>query len=526
MLTELLPDSPSKYPRFLKALAALPKAERNAVLRWLCKNDLYFLLRFVLSTKMIKEEDGRSKWEHPWLFARCREVQAAPFGYINIWARTHYKSTILTFGFVFQLILNDPEITIGIFSHTRPIAKGFLRKIKVEMQNNRVLKRLFPNIFYQNPENEAKKWNEDEGITVKRQGNPNEATVEAWGIVDGQPISKHYRVRVYDDVVTRDSVSTPEMMKKVEEMWELSTNLGMEGGQEIYIGTRYHFNDLYATLIDRGVVKPRIYPALEPPSMQDGVPVLQTREYLEAQFKSQGPFTFASQLLCSPIADDAQGFAEEWLQYYDADPTEERKGKNVYILVDAANEKKRRSDFTAIWVLGLGDDHNYYVLDIYRDRWNLVERTDKLFELHALWKPNEIRYEEYGMTTDIEHIRYVQDRRSYRFHITPVAGRARKNDRIRRLIPLFQEKRIYLPRELKKKDYQKKTYDAVKVFVQEEYKVFPVGLHDDMFDSLSRIAEPDLPVLWPFAGQWREEIKDAWERPERKPQVTSSWMAG
>ena len=34
-------------------------------------------------------------------------------------------------------------------------------------------------------------------------------------------------------------------------------------------------------------------------------------------------------------------------------------------------------------------------------------------------------------------------------------------------------------------------------FIEEEMCAFPVGLHDDMIDALSRIAEPDLPLVWP-----------------------------
>ena len=43
--------------------------------------------------------------------------------------------------------------------------------------------------------------------------------------MDGQPTSKHYRRMVYDDVVTRESVTTPEMIKKTTEAWELFRNL-------------------------------------------------------------------------------------------------------------------------------------------------------------------------------------------------------------------------------------------------------------------------------------------------------------
>jgi len=53
-------------------------------------------------------------------------VQAAPNGYLDLWGREHGKSSLITFGLTIQDILNDPEITVGIFSYSRPIAKAFL----------------------------------------------------------------------------------------------------------------------------------------------------------------------------------------------------------------------------------------------------------------------------------------------------------------------------------------------------------------------------------------------------------------
>ena len=78
---------------------------------------------------------------------------------------------------------------MGIFSHTRPIAKGFLRQIKRELEGNNVLKALFQDILHADPQHQSPKWSEDDGIIVKRKTNPKEATVEAWGLVDGQPTS-------------------------------------------------------------------------------------------------------------------------------------------------------------------------------------------------------------------------------------------------------------------------------------------------------------------------------------------------
>ena len=73
-----------------------------------------------------------------------KEVQAAPDGYLDLWAREHYKSTIVTFALTIQTILANPEETICIFSHTRPNARKFLRQIKQEFETNARLRDSFP----------------------------------------------------------------------------------------------------------------------------------------------------------------------------------------------------------------------------------------------------------------------------------------------------------------------------------------------------------------------------------------------
>lgn len=481
------PSYVTKLARLYEDYLAQGAPEKaHALMAEACCTNLWVLLRYGLN---------RPDCDNQWVYDRCVEVQAEPDGYLDLWAREHYKSTVITFGKAIQDILIDPEVTIGIFSHTRPIAKAFLRQIKQEFERNETLKAWFPDVLWANPHKDSPKWSEDEGITVKRKSNPKEATVEAWGVVDGQPTSKHFRILNYDDVVTRESVSTPEMMAKTTEALALSYNLGAHGGVKRFVGTRYHYNDSYRTLMDRGTVKPRIYPATEDGTTA-GVPVFLTSAQLAEKRRDMGPYVFGCQMLQDPKADETQGFKEEWLKY--AATTD--AGLNVFIVVDPASSKKKGSDYTAGWVLGLGADRNIYVLDMVRDRLSLTQRADLVMAWHRRWQPIAVGYERYGMMADIEHIRERQERENYRFPIVELGGQMPKADRIRRLIPWFENGRVWMPQSLRKINYEGVDVDVVAAFVNEEYLSFPVSAHDDMLDALARILDEDMPASFPAAN--------------------------
>lgn len=454
-------------------------------LRQLCQNDLFFLSTIAFKRKDINKD---------WLYERCREVEKSPDGHLDLWAREHYKSTIITFAKSIQDILKNPEITIGIFSHTRPIAKDFLKQIKNELERNEFLKSLFPDVLYQNPEKQSPKWSLDTGIRVKRQTNPKEETVEAWGVVDGQPTGKHFMLLVYDDIVTRESVTTSDQIKKTTEALGLSYNLGAHGGTRRFIGTRYHMSDTYRTIIDRGTVSARIHPATDNGSM-DGNPVFLTKEQLLTKRRDMGPYIFGTQMLQDPVADKSMGFKKEWLKSYQK--LSDISSWNKYILVDPASKKKSTSDYTVMNVIGLAPDGNYYLIDAIRDRLNLTQRASKLFDFHQKYKPISVGYEQYGMQSDIEHIKYEMELRNYRFNIIEIGGSIAKEDRIKRLVPICEQGRFYLPETLHFVNYEAKVIDYVHEFIENEYTAFPVCVHDDMLDCLARIVETNLGATFP-----------------------------
>lgn len=506
----------SFYEGLEKQLLELSPSDCQLERRRLIRTDLYYLLRYVL---------GRTDMEHPWLLARIREVQDEPDGYLDLWGRDHRKSTVITYGKTLQDILashgDDPlpqwtrEPTFGIFSHTRPIAKSFLRQIKHELEGNIELKKLFPDILWSNAEREAPTWSEDSGLVVRRKSNPKEATVEAWGVVDGQPTAKHFDVLVDDDIVTLGSIGSPDMMQKTTDAWSLHLNLGTTETRLRVIGTRYHHADTYRTMIERGAVKARIRPATDDGTLT-GNPVYLTPEQFKKKARDMGPYVASAQLLQNPTVDSKQAFLRDWLRYYDE--AKNWRGMNRALLCDPANSKKKTSDYTTMAVIGLAPDENYYLLDYIRDRLDLEERAAKFIELHRKWDKPRAGYEKYGKDSDISAISRIQGDENYRFDIMELGGSLSKIDRINRLMPVFSASRFYMPHRLMYTPHDGKTLDLIHALVEEEMMAWPVPVHDDGLDVIARIFDMEIP--WPRIAQQGQ--RDRYADSRRKG---GTWMS-
>lgn len=477
------------------------------------KRDRFFLLGIVLNRTDIFD---------PWLYARCREVERNPDGFLDLWAREHYKSTFITYAGAIQEVLNDPEITICIFSFNKPIARAFLRQIKYEFEANETLKRLYPDVLYADPKKDSPRWSEDAGIVVKRASNPKESTIEAHGLVDGQPTSKHFLLRIYDDVVTLESVTSPEMVKKTTDAWSLSDNLGARGEDGLarawHVGTRYSFGDTYNDMLEMGAVVPRIYPATHDGTM-DGKPVFLPEHVWADKRKKQTLATLAAQMLQNPAAGNASIFSKAWLKFMDIRPAT----LNVYITCDPASSRKKGSDKTAIAVIGVDAAMNRWLLDGWHHKMGLSERYLRIKELRKTWmrmpgvQTVRVGYERYGSTSDLEYFEEMMQRDRDEFEIIELAwpreGAGSKIDRVQRLEPYFRNGRFFLPAVCKeetraqrtmrekgqafriytptqRRDEEGRLYSLNKNFL-EEYLVFPFCVHDDLIDAVSRIEDMD-----------------------------------
>ncbi len=394
------------YGRIVADIAS-GKVDELSVYRALILNDLWFVVNFVMKIP---------NSNHPFVVRACREVEDGPRDFtLDIWAREHFKSTIITIGETVQWALGNPNTATGIFSYARPEAKKFLGSLKSLFQNEVMLHSCFPDVVWKNCEKEAPLWSLDDGLMLKRSTNRPEATVAAFGLIEGMPTGRHFERRVYDDIVTEDMAESVDVLEKVKNKFDSSQNVGKEGGHHRVIGTFYHYNDPLTYIRDKKTPEgKRAYAFRFKPATVDGTatgkPVMLSQERLD-MLKLTRTFNCQQLLDPSPIAE--QRLNPEYITRV------EKKDipSNLYrlMLVDQAGDldtnKGGAGDSWAVGVIGVEkrtDDIgqcNVYIEDLWIQPSSESEAIEQIVRMYLSGGMiQRLGVEKVGQTTTHLHI--------------------------------------------------------------------------------------------------------------------------
>lgn len=401
----------------------------------------------------------------------------------------HGKSMLASEFFPAWYMGKHPDHQVIHTTYGQELADGFGRKIRNQLKDP-LFGAVFPGVGLSGDSSAAARFHVSAGDSAQ------DGVYHAMGI-GGSATGRGANLLLIDDPVKDREEAESELQREKVKDWYRSvayTRL-MPNGAIVIIQTRWHTDDLAGWLLEEH--KHENWEVISLPAIDEKGVALWPESYpidrLEAIRETVGPRDWQALYQQSPTAAGGSEFKRSWIQHYTSKPF----NMTTILLVDPASGKRETNDFTSMWVIGLGEDQNYYVLDMVRDRLNLTERSEMVFKLHRKWKPIETRYEKYGMMADIEYLRQEMDRKSYRFVVREVGGATAKVDRIRRLIPLFEMNRMWMPHEFWYTDADGKEHELIDEFINQEYLAFPVGRHDDMLDALARIAEPKLDLPWP-----------------------------
>ena len=119
----------------------------------------------------------------------------------------------------------------------------------------------------------------------------------------------HYDLIIVDDPHSQNNVTNYDQIEKVRSWYRLLLSMLEPKGHIMVIGTRWDYQDLYATIETELsteydiLVRPAITPEGELffPSRLD-------EEFLEEQRKEQGEYIFSAQYLLNPVPTSLQTF--------------------------------------------------------------------------------------------------------------------------------------------------------------------------------------------------------------------------
>lgn len=350
--------------------------------RQLIKDDLFFIVYFVMEIPPAN---------HPFVVNACRMVEEGPkTSTLDIWAREHFKSTIITVAETIQEILRDPEKTHAIFSFRKTAAEQFLDGIRNTLQKP-ILIHCFPDILYDHPVTEAPRWSLQNGIVVKRKSvSRREPTVAAFGLVEGMPTGGHFDRRIYDDVETADLAKNPDQLNMCYNQFEMSDYLGTDGGTKRVIGTYYHHAGVLVRLGDKvdlegnPIYTPRIIPGSDD-GTATGKPVYVSDERWRELVSGEH---FNQQILCDPTPSSDRSLPSE--QMTPVDPEFLPKNLMKFMLIDPAGDQATQAgkDSWALGVFGVDRDtdevgaSDVYILDLTIEKFNHSEAIEEAVRMY------------------------------------------------------------------------------------------------------------------------------------------------
>lgn len=215
--------------------AGADQAEGKLVLQFKarCETSLYCFLDGVLN--------------YYWLYAPLHKpvcewlTRRPPYRKMLLMPRNHCKSTIVGRGIPLHVMIQSLEKNIYfpgepganlrcvMAGETEARSVGHLRVIKGALENNVLLRALWPHIVWENPRRQSSKWSDTE-IIIPRDRNFPEPTITGIG-VGGAITGMHPNMLLKDDLTTERAANEPPTMQKAIE-WHLDSRALFENPEE------------------------------------------------------------------------------------------------------------------------------------------------------------------------------------------------------------------------------------------------------------------------------------------------------
>lgn len=561
----IIPQHLSEYRelgQYLEATKARSLSKWQEIMRYYSTRDLFFFVNFVLRERMVMHSSYQTPlFFHQFYLDECKKIQwqldnmESSF---NGGARRGGKSTLRTKAASIQMALKWPDISINISSVEKQLARRHLRNIKDELEQNTLLKVLWEDVLYMDPQNAAKNgetvWSVGDGLRVKKNRGGGNQTFECNNFITG-PTGSGYDFLHFDDCENGKMVANQDQISKLHEsfdaMIQVATPNVLRRPIIFVTNTFYHTEGVamrkYKEYKKADIRKVSLVPGEDRDKPGDcpgggtaNYPFTKEilwQKYAECKDKDE----YFVQYCCDFRSGQDRQFKREWIGFYNESQREICEGKNGYLCIDAS-----RGVYDPMGIFGwaAGVDKRLYWVDGSRKKLDPASPAfaDEIFIIASrmanLLSPGrliEIRVEQMASQTWAELIASELHKRGMHVPVIACKGKLHKDVTRRfestklerewqRWSPALQRGEILFPRPpsmggkgMPTVDEKGHPFDLVEYFLENEYDLFPRAPNDDILDSGALIWEPDIPgVIYPVP---------LYRRPGRSSERTTTWRS-
>lgn len=383
----------------------------------------------------------------------------------------HGKSQQISIDFPSWFLGRNPGSEIIVSSYSGDLALDFGTKTR-EKVNSEAFKLIFPEVQLRPDEQAKGKWRTIQGGGYTAVG------------VGGSLTGKGAKVLIIDDPIKNRQDAESEVMRK--SLWDWFTSTAFTrlepGGVAIVMHTRWHMLDLTGMIMRNPELMKNVkvlhFPALATGNeihRQVNDPLWRTRYDFEAltQIRNTiGPYDWSALYMGTPILTELQEFKPNWIQETDEFKISMMNCRR-FLTVDTAMSRKAEADFTGFCDNSV-NDQNFWHIRAWRSKIGPEELIDALFTLHKNNNYEAIGIEKTSYTEGLKPFidSEMRKRNTFLPIVELVHKQVAKEVRIRGLIPRYAAKAVF--------HVKGRCED-----LEEEMREFPVGIHDDVIDSLA-----------------------------------------
>lgn len=393
--------------------------------------------------------------------------------------RSSGKTTMLTAYIIWRIVTN-PDTRILYLTIKDDKAIEVADNIKYHLDSNPQLTEIFGS-------QRGNLWTRRSfNVKGRKRGGASRAPTFTGAGIGSSEVGGHYSAIALDDVVNRENAATKHRRQSMKENYDSMVDYMLEPEGEIHcIGTRYHEDDLYSSLMEYSGYKTKRYEGIlqwnredigkiiSPPEDKIGDkgislwPERMSYEELLDKLKDKGSYWFFMQTQNEVLSKQGSMFKKEYMNNAYKLQNLDLHNMETYMGVDLATVSG--GDYFAIVIVGFKDG-NIYILDVFRDRLTIGDQLDKVIEKDDMWSPTKIAIEsnqyQSAFSSELMSVSSLP--------VEKVNPQRNKELRAQRLAALMESGRVF---------FRERGLEYNEA-LQHELAVFPDGKHDDMLDAL------------------------------------------